>query len=158
MYLSFHYQLLTGNREMSSHPKKLVRGQDIWLGKGHEQTKQILKCMWCGASFKTLAELTQHMQETQHYTKVISQEQITSWKNQAASSASLASDPGISPPTTPLPLPPTYSSSSTKETVAQTPQKPQFNKKAQVIPSHVSAVLSCKVRIRWTQMAKIMVS
>ena len=35
-------------------------------------------------SFKTLAELTQHMQETQHYTKVISQEQITSWKNQAA--------------------------------------------------------------------------
>ena len=65
-------------------PRKLVRGQDVWLGKGQEQTRQILKCMWCGSSFKTLAELTQHMQETQHYTKVISQEQITSWRSQAA--------------------------------------------------------------------------
>ena len=64
-------------------PRKLVRGQDVWLGKGQEQTRQILKCMWCGSSFKTLAELTQHMQETQHYTKVISQEQITSWRSQA---------------------------------------------------------------------------
>lgn len=74
-------------------PRKLVRGQDVWLGKGQEQTRQILKCMWCGSSFKTLAELTQHMQETQHYTKVISQEQITSWRSQAAAEGK----PSVSP-------------------------------------------------------------
>ena len=62
-------------------PRKLVRGQDVWLGKGQEQTRQILKCMWCGESFKSLAELTEHMTETQHYTKVISQEQLSSWRN-----------------------------------------------------------------------------
>ncbi|GAB6021211.1 hypothetical protein CHUAL_003831 [Chamberlinius hualienensis] len=62
-------------------PRKLVRGQDVWLGKGAEQTKQILKCMWCGQSFKSLAEMTTHMQQTQHYTNIISQEQIISWKS-----------------------------------------------------------------------------
>ncbi len=62
-------------------PRKLVRGQDVWLGKGQEQTRQILKCMWCGESFGSLAELTTHMQETQHYTKVISQEQLSSWQS-----------------------------------------------------------------------------
>ncbi|KAG9510895.1 Protein tiptop [Fragariocoptes setiger] len=36
--------------------------------------------MWCGQSFKSLAELTQHMKVTQHYTNIISQEQITSWR------------------------------------------------------------------------------
>lgn len=36
--------------------------------------------MWCGQSFRTLAEMTQHMRETQHYTNIISQEQITSWR------------------------------------------------------------------------------
>ena len=36
--------------------------------------------MWCGESFKSLADMTVHMQETQHYTKVISQEQLSSWK------------------------------------------------------------------------------
>lgn len=25
-------------------PRKLVRGQDVWLGRGAEQTRQILKC------------------------------------------------------------------------------------------------------------------
>ncbi|ALC40384.1 tio [Drosophila busckii] len=62
-------------------PRKLVRGQDVWLGKGAEQTRQILKCMWCGQSFRSLAEMTAHMQETQHYTNIISQEQIISWKS-----------------------------------------------------------------------------
>uniref|UniRef100_A0A6G1SCD0 Protein tiptop n=1 Tax=Aceria tosichella TaxID=561515 RepID=A0A6G1SCD0_9ACAR len=61
-------------------PRKLVRGQDVWLGRGAEQTRQILKCMWCNQSFRTLAEMTQHMKITQHYTNIISQEQITSWK------------------------------------------------------------------------------
>ncbi|XP_033180205.1 protein tiptop-like [Bombus impatiens] len=56
--------------------RKLVRGQDVWLGKGAEQTRQILKCMWCGQSFRSLAEMTSHMQQTQHYTNIISQEQI----------------------------------------------------------------------------------
>ncbi len=46
----------------SSLPRKLVRGQDVWLGKGQEQTRQILKCMWCGQSFPSLADLTVHMQ------------------------------------------------------------------------------------------------
>ncbi|XP_022256306.1 protein tiptop-like [Limulus polyphemus] len=61
-------------------PRRLVRGQDVWLGKGAEQTRQILKCMWCGQSFKTLADMTNHMRVTQHYNNIISQEQIVSWK------------------------------------------------------------------------------
>ncbi|RWS30827.1 Protein tiptop-like protein, partial [Leptotrombidium deliense] len=61
-------------------PRKLVRGQDVWLGRGAEQTRQILKCMWCGQSFKSLDDMTRHMRVTQHYTNIISQEQIISWK------------------------------------------------------------------------------
>ncbi|KAI1285201.1 Protein tiptop [Halotydeus destructor] len=61
-------------------PRKLVRGQDVWLGRGAEQTRQILKCMWCGQSFKTLDDMTRHMRVTQHYTNIISQEQIISWR------------------------------------------------------------------------------
>ncbi|XP_076355362.1 protein tiptop-like [Tachypleus tridentatus] len=67
-------------KESMSLPRKLVRGQDVWLGKGAEQTRQILKCMWCGQSFKTLADMTNHMRVTQHYNNIISQEQIISWK------------------------------------------------------------------------------
>jgi hypothetical protein len=62
-------------------PRKLLRGQDVWLGKGAEQTRQILKCMWCGQSFRSLAEMTSHMQQTQHYTNIISQEQLISWRS-----------------------------------------------------------------------------
>lgn len=36
--------------------------------------------MWCGQSFKTLADMTTHMRVTQHYTNIISQEQIISWR------------------------------------------------------------------------------
>lgn len=68
-------------KETMQLPRKLVRGQDVWLGKGAEQTRQILKCMWCGQSFKNLDEMTVHMQKTQHYTNIISQEQIISWKS-----------------------------------------------------------------------------
>jgi len=67
-------------KESVQLPRKLVRGQDVWLGKGAEQTRQILKCMWCGQSFRSLADMTTHMQQTQHYTNIISQEQIISWK------------------------------------------------------------------------------
>ena len=59
-----------------------MRGQDVWLGKGEEQTRQILKCMWCGQSFRSLADLTTHMSETKHYTKVIPQEQLSTWRAQ----------------------------------------------------------------------------
>ncbi len=76
----------------SSVPRKLVRGQDVWLGKGQEQTRQILKCMWCGESFKSLADMTVHMTETQHYTKVISQEQLSSWKAAAGSASNSGDD------------------------------------------------------------------
>lgn len=36
--------------------------------------------MWCAQSFKTLDEMTRHMRVTQHYTNIISQEQIISWR------------------------------------------------------------------------------
>lgn len=68
-------------KETMPLPRKLVRGQDVWLGKGAEQTKQILKCMWCGQSFRSLADMTTHMRQTQHYTNIISQEQLISWKS-----------------------------------------------------------------------------
>ena len=45
-------------------------------------TRQILKCMWCGQSFRSLADLTTHMSETKHYTKVIPQEQLSTWRAQ----------------------------------------------------------------------------
>lgn len=99
-------------------PRKLVRGQDVWLGKGAEQTRQILKCMWCAESFRSLAEMTSHMQRTQHYTNIISQEQIISWKSSddAGKGGSNSGGPGGNPP------PPATGTSS-----------------------HVSAVLTCKV-------------
>ena len=68
-------------KEQLPMPRKLVRGQDVWLGRGEQQTKDILKCMWCGESFRSLDLMTKHMQETKHYTKVISQEQLVSWKS-----------------------------------------------------------------------------
>ena len=80
--------LVSNIKETMPLPRKLVRGQDVWLGKGAEQTKQILKCMWCGQSFKSLAEMTRHMQQTQHYTNIISQEQIISWKSPEEKAAS----------------------------------------------------------------------
>ncbi|XP_034100129.1 protein teashirt [Drosophila albomicans] len=68
-------------------PRKLVRGQNVWLGKGVEQAMQILKCMRCGESFRSLGEMTKHMQETQHYTNILSQEQSINIKSGGASSA-----------------------------------------------------------------------
>merc|ERR1719195_1268590 len=67
-------------REQMPIPRKLVRGQDVWIGRADQQTRDILKCMGCGASFRSLDLLTKHMQETQHYKKVISHDQISSWK------------------------------------------------------------------------------
>ena len=84
-------------KEQLPVPRKLVRGQDVWLGKGEEQTKNILKCMYCGQSFRSLDSLTVHMQETKHYTKVMSKEQITSWKG--------ADSPSPTRPPPPPPVP-----------------------------------------------------
>ena len=75
-------------KEQLPVPRKLVRGQDVWLGKGEQQTKDILKCMYCGESFRTLEMLTSHMQETKHYTKVISQEQLSNWSGPPGSAGS----------------------------------------------------------------------
>ncbi|XP_026479700.1 protein tiptop-like [Ctenocephalides felis] len=97
-------------------PRKLVRGQDVWLGKGAEQTRQILKCMWCGQSFRSLAEMTSHMQQTQHYTNIISQEQIISWKSSDEKGGSAQNSSGNSS--------------------SAAPHGPG---------GHVSAVLTCKV-------------
>lgn len=102
-------------KETMPLPRKLVRGQDVWLGKGAEQTRQILKCMWCGQSFRSLAEMTSHMQQTQHYTNIVSQEQIISWRSSDDSKGGGGGGgPGGNPP-------PSGAS------------------------SHVSAVLTCKV-------------
>ena len=67
-------------KEQLPLPRKLVRGQDVWIGRADQQTRDILKCMGCGASFRSLDLLTKHMQETQHYKKVISHDQISAWK------------------------------------------------------------------------------
>ena len=67
-------------RDQMPIPRKLVRGQDVWIGRADQQTKDILKCMSCGESFRSLEMLTKHMQETQHYKKVISHDQISAWK------------------------------------------------------------------------------
>ena len=75
-------------KEQLPMPRKLVRGQDVWLGRGEQQTRDILKCMWCGESFRSLELMTKHMQETKHYTKVISQEQLMSWKSPEATASS----------------------------------------------------------------------
>ncbi len=75
-------------KEQLPMPRKLVRGQDVWLGRGEQQTRDILKCMWCGESFRSLDLMTKHMQETKHYTKVISQEQLMSWKSPEGNSGS----------------------------------------------------------------------
>ena len=103
-------------KETMPLPRKLVRGQDVWLGKGAEQTRQILKCMWCGQSFRSLAEMTSHMQQTQHYTNIISQEQIISWK-----------------------------SADDKQGGGNTGGGPPGPGAASGASSHVSAVLTCKV-------------
>ncbi|XP_017050435.2 LOW QUALITY PROTEIN: protein teashirt [Drosophila ficusphila] len=73
-------------------PRKLVRGQNVWLGKGVEQAMQILKCMRCGESFRSLGEMTKHMQETQHYTNILSQEQSISIKSASANANSDAKE------------------------------------------------------------------
>ncbi|XP_065079079.1 protein tiptop isoform X2 [Ochlerotatus camptorhynchus] len=111
-------------KETMPLPRKLVRGQDVWLGKGAEQTRQILKCMWCGQSFRTLAEMTTHMQQTQHYTNIISQEQIISWK-------STDDKPGG---------PPGPSGGGNTPAPPGAPNAPPAQAN-----SHVSAVLTCKV-------------
>ena len=106
-------------KEQLPLPRKLVRGQDVWLGKGEQQTRDILKCMWCGESFRSLDLMTRHMQETKHYTKVISQEQLVSWK----------SGDGPPPSTTPSTAGPSIAISAQNETCG----------------NHVSSVLTCKV-------------
>ena len=115
-------------KETMPLPRKLVRGQDVWLGKGAEQTRQILKCMWCGQSFRSLAEMTSHMQQTQHYTNIISQEQIISWKSHDDKHSSSTSTSNVTTPTTTSPT--TINSVSNSVSNSN---------------SHVSAVLTCKV-------------
>ncbi|KAG5683287.1 hypothetical protein PVAND_012575 [Polypedilum vanderplanki] len=147
-------------KETMPLPRKLVRGQDVWLGKGAEQTRQILKCMWCGQSFRSLAEMTSHMQQTQHYTNIISQEQIISWRSggggssrdnsasgQGNNSNSSGNNSGNESNSTEKPA----SSSNRESNNGNNTNSPTI---AASIPpssanasnnSHVSAVLTCKV-------------
>lgn len=134
-------------KETMPLPRKLVRGQDVWLGKGAEQTRQILKCMWCGQSFRSLSEMTTHMQQTQHYTNIISQEQIISWKTGGQGGATSGATgtnannsgngSGSESNTTESKAPSTNTNASANNTPA-----PQA---AASTNSHVSAVLTCKV-------------
>lgn len=128
-------------KETMPLPRKLVRGQDVWLGKGAEQTRQILKCMWCGQSFRSLSEMTTHMQQTQHYTNIISQEQIISWKTGGQGSTASASGNNNSGNGS-------GSESNSTEKAPSTNSVPNSNQpppSAASNNSHVSAVLTCKV-------------
>ena len=79
-FLQFNKIMVTG-QIMSVHNQfSNLFLQDVWIGRAEQQTRDILKCMGCGASFRSLDLLTKHMQETQHYKKVISHDQISSWK------------------------------------------------------------------------------
>lgn len=123
-------------KETMPLPRKLVRGQDVWLGKGAEQTRQILKCMWCGQSFRSLAEMTSHMQQTQHYTNIISQEQIISWKSSDDSKGSGSTGGGVGGGAGGPGGPPGSGSG---------PHGGGSGPGAGATSSHVSAVLTCKV-------------
>lgn len=127
-------------KETMPLPRKLVRGQDVWLGKGAEQTRQILKCMWCGQSFRSLSEMTTHMQQTQHYTNIISQEQIISWKTggQAGNATGTATNNSAN----------ANDESNSTEKATSTNSNSTNNPPPAPAPStnsHVSAVLTCKV-------------
>ncbi|KAK4475839.1 hypothetical protein MN116_001090 [Schistosoma mekongi] len=50
---------------------KLVRGQDMWINSETEQTREILRCMRCHQSFRSLPELTMHMMKTNHYSEIV---------------------------------------------------------------------------------------
>lgn len=126
-------------KETMPLPRKLVRGQDVWLGKGAEQTRQILKCMWCGQSFRSLSEMTTHMQQTQHYTNIISQEQIISWKT-GSQGGSTAGPGGPSTNESETSATEKAPSTNTNSTNNNPPPAP-----AASTNSHVSAVLTCKV-------------
>nr|XP_014086099.1 protein tiptop [Bactrocera oleae]XP_036226520.1 protein tiptop [Bactrocera oleae] len=140
-------------KETMPLPRKLVRGQDVWLGKGAEQTREILKCMWCGQSFRSLAEMTSHMQETQHYTNIISQEQIISWKstddkNSNGSSATSNGGGGGGTTTTstsPVVTTPPASVGGQNTTAAMLQSSPSHNNTNNSASATVSAVLTCKV-------------
>ena len=55
----------------TSAPQRLVRGQDVWLAHGVEQTDRILRCIQCNAPARSLAELTLHMVHTRHYINIV---------------------------------------------------------------------------------------
>ena len=65
----------TGHKPRSSQPErdipKLVRGQDMWINSETEQTREILRCMRCNQSFRSLPELTMHMMKTSHYSEIV---------------------------------------------------------------------------------------
>ncbi|XP_055357459.1 uncharacterized protein LOC129602457 isoform X2 [Paramacrobiotus metropolitanus] len=53
----------------SKFPKKMVRGQDIWM-QDIEQKRAILKCLKCGASYNSLTELAKHIKKSGHHDDV----------------------------------------------------------------------------------------
>ena len=57
--------------QRSMRPQRLVRGQDVWLSRGDEQTGRILRCVRCDAAARSLAELTMHMVRTGHYAGIV---------------------------------------------------------------------------------------
>ncbi|XP_013410855.1 uncharacterized protein LOC106174030 [Lingula anatina] len=63
------HQPSSNMRNQGAEFPKLVRGQDMWLHHSPEQTRQILRCIKCGESFRSLPDLTVHMMKTEHYQK-----------------------------------------------------------------------------------------
>ena len=55
-----------------------MRGQDVWLSRGDEQTVKILRCVRCDVAARSLAELTMHMVRTGHYVGIVGPSTVTS--------------------------------------------------------------------------------
>ncbi len=64
---------LTGGMQISSNtlPVKMVRGQEEWVNNPRQKSfiSQILKCLECSASFDSLADLSVHMLNSNHFLK-----------------------------------------------------------------------------------------
>ncbi|PAA58867.1 hypothetical protein BOX15_Mlig007734g2 [Macrostomum lignano] len=93
---------------------KLVRGQDMWINSETEQTREILRCIRCRQSFRTLPELTMHMVRSRHYAEIISS---------AADPAAAASGPAAAlKPAAPPPAP----ASLSKPQPRDSPKQPAY--------------------------------
>ena len=59
------------NRQLAQSTTKMVRGQEEWVNSSRNNNfiSQVLKCLECSASFKSLDELSLHMVSSNHFSK-----------------------------------------------------------------------------------------